>query len=414
MATPRERVLSALRHHQPDRVPVDLGATPSSGISAIAYSNLLRHIGREDLPVLVYDVVRQVVQPDAAVLELAGADVVILGAGAPWRRINNRMELLDDGMPIIREAAKKICRRWLTGSGKRGGILGGSKDNAIRLWNIEEGAVTKIFGPLMGPVMALKWAPDAGRFISSSVESSGTDAFRQRLWEDFGATELFVFEAYDPQFSPDGAMVVCRNYEYGGITSFVGVWDARTYLQLCTLPGENKTFLSAKFSPYGNRLVTTATEGSNTPVVEVWNAETGRHLFNLKGARALDAAYTHDGTKIITANRSTGAGVWNAESGELVRTLDCPGQLHAMLLSPDGRRCLATWGPGRSFGKVEGASLWDIQAGKELLRMDGSAEGLVGFAADGATIFGFDGTNENTGTVWSAETGEVRRTLRLE
>ncbi|GFE56326.1 malate dehydrogenase [Geobacter sp. AOG1] len=42
--------------------------------------------------------------------ELAGADVVILGAGAPWRRINNRMELLDDGMPIIREAAQTICR----------------------------------------------------------------------------------------------------------------------------------------------------------------------------------------------------------------------------------------------------------------------------------------------------------------
>jgi len=28
------------RHPQPDRVPVDLGATPSSGISAIAYGNL--------------------------------------------------------------------------------------------------------------------------------------------------------------------------------------------------------------------------------------------------------------------------------------------------------------------------------------------------------------------------------------
>ena len=101
----------------------------------------------------------------------------------------------------------------LTGSGKRGGILGGSKDNAIRLWNVADGTVKKIFGPLMGPVMDLQWAPDAGRFISFSVESSGVDAFRQRLWEDFGATELFVFEGYDPQFSPDGSMVVCRNYE---------------------------------------------------------------------------------------------------------------------------------------------------------------------------------------------------------
>ena len=305
----------------------------------------------------------------------------------------------------------------LTGSGQRGGILGLSKDNAIRLWKVEDGAVKRIFGPLMGLVMALQWAPEAHRFVSSSVESSGADAFRQRLWEDFGATELFVFEAYDPQFSPDGAMVVCRNYEYGGLVPFVGVWDVRTYLQLCTLPGENRTFFSAKFSPYGNLVVSTATVsdgGKYTPAVEVWDAETGRHLLALKGARAFDAAYTHDGTTIVTANRSSGAGVWNAESGELLRTLDCPKQVHALLLSPDGHRCLATWGPGRDAGKAEGASLWDIQTGKEVLRLNRGADGLVGFGADGTTIFAFNGAGGTTGTVWSAETGEVLRAIRVE
>ena len=40
----RERVLLPSDHMQPDRVPVDMGATPSSGISAIAYSNLVQHI----------------------------------------------------------------------------------------------------------------------------------------------------------------------------------------------------------------------------------------------------------------------------------------------------------------------------------------------------------------------------------
>ena len=43
--TPRERILAAIEHRQPDRVPVDLGATPSSGISAIAYGNLKKHLG---------------------------------------------------------------------------------------------------------------------------------------------------------------------------------------------------------------------------------------------------------------------------------------------------------------------------------------------------------------------------------
>jgi len=36
----RQRVITAINHRQPDKVPVDLGATPSSGISTIAHYNL--------------------------------------------------------------------------------------------------------------------------------------------------------------------------------------------------------------------------------------------------------------------------------------------------------------------------------------------------------------------------------------
>jgi uroporphyrinogen decarboxylase len=79
MKTSRERILAAINHQEPDRVPVDLSATPSSGISAIAYSNLVKHIGRPDLPVLIYDVVQQLAQPDNQVLDLFGVDVLDIG-----------------------------------------------------------------------------------------------------------------------------------------------------------------------------------------------------------------------------------------------------------------------------------------------------------------------------------------------
>ncbi len=79
MTTSRERVLAAILHQNPDKVPVDMGATPSSGISAIAYSNLLKHLGRTDLPVLVYDVVQQLAQPDISILDHFGIDVLDIG-----------------------------------------------------------------------------------------------------------------------------------------------------------------------------------------------------------------------------------------------------------------------------------------------------------------------------------------------
>ena len=75
----RERVLSAVAHVEPDQVPVDFGATPSSGISAIAYSNLLKHLHKENLPVQIYDVVQQLAQPHDEILDLFKIDVIDIG-----------------------------------------------------------------------------------------------------------------------------------------------------------------------------------------------------------------------------------------------------------------------------------------------------------------------------------------------
>jgi len=76
--TSRERILASVNHQTPDRVPIDLGATPSSGISAVAHSNLIRHLGW-DSPTLVYDVVQQLAQPDDRLVEELGVDVLDIG-----------------------------------------------------------------------------------------------------------------------------------------------------------------------------------------------------------------------------------------------------------------------------------------------------------------------------------------------
>ena len=71
--------LSAINHIEPDGIPVDLGATPSSGISAIAYDNLLQYLPLKDQRNWVYDVVQQVAQPSDEVLDIFGVDTIDLG-----------------------------------------------------------------------------------------------------------------------------------------------------------------------------------------------------------------------------------------------------------------------------------------------------------------------------------------------
>jgi uroporphyrinogen decarboxylase len=75
----RERLLAAIEHRQPDRVPVDFGATPSSSISAIAYGNLKRHLGIVTGHTRIYDVVQQLAQPEDFILDRFRVDVVDVG-----------------------------------------------------------------------------------------------------------------------------------------------------------------------------------------------------------------------------------------------------------------------------------------------------------------------------------------------
>ena len=76
--TSQQRILAAIEHRQPDKVPMDLGSTPSSGISAIAYGNLKRHLGIGG-STRVYDVAQQVAQPEDTILDHLGVDVMDVG-----------------------------------------------------------------------------------------------------------------------------------------------------------------------------------------------------------------------------------------------------------------------------------------------------------------------------------------------
>ncbi len=95
--TSRERVLAAISHSEPDRVPIDMGATPSSGISAIAYGRLTRHLGLTGAKTRVYDVVQQLAQPGEEVLDRFRIDAVDLGRTFNTRAENWRQVTLFDG-----------------------------------------------------------------------------------------------------------------------------------------------------------------------------------------------------------------------------------------------------------------------------------------------------------------------------
>jgi uroporphyrinogen decarboxylase len=76
---PRERVLAALNHEQPDRVPIDFSGHRSSGIAAIAYRKLRDALSLEPRPIRVYDPVQQLAIVDEDVRQRFHVDTIELG-----------------------------------------------------------------------------------------------------------------------------------------------------------------------------------------------------------------------------------------------------------------------------------------------------------------------------------------------
>src|SRR5512138_154452 len=81
--TPRERVLAALNHQEPDRVPIALGQAAGDGITLPAYRNLLRRLGMDESQAKVKDTRGQTARVDEEVFQRFRVDMRGIGLAAP-------------------------------------------------------------------------------------------------------------------------------------------------------------------------------------------------------------------------------------------------------------------------------------------------------------------------------------------
>ena len=91
----RQRVLMALSHQEPDRVPIDFGGTVDTTIQAVNYRKLRKHLGLDAGTTRVIDVHQQVAVIEKDVCQILGSDVLpVLYEPREWRK-----GLLTDGSP---------------------------------------------------------------------------------------------------------------------------------------------------------------------------------------------------------------------------------------------------------------------------------------------------------------------------
>lgn len=73
----RERVLAAINHREPDRVPIDLGGTRQTGMAASTYHKLKQRLGIKT-PTRVFDLYQMLAEIEQPIMDRFGADCVAL------------------------------------------------------------------------------------------------------------------------------------------------------------------------------------------------------------------------------------------------------------------------------------------------------------------------------------------------
>lgn len=194
---------------------------------------------------------------------------------------------------------------------------------------------------------------------------------------------------WDVKFSPDGERIVTT-----GDDRTTRVWSAKTGEALFTLSTNTGTRQAWMVHSPDNVLVVTTSFCGETAYV--WDAKTGQQLGVLKGRHL---SHTSDCRQFATTGPENTARIWDAVTGTCVRVLE--GHRDAVVFaaySPDGE-LLVTGSDDKT------ARVWEPRTGKCLRVLEGHEASVapVAFTRDGRYIV--SASEDGTARVWGPTTG---------
>lgn len=224
-----------------------------------------------------------------------------------------------------------------------------------------------------------------------------------RLYEEQGAEELEQGEALRALVYLSQAYSESR-HPSRILKTLLGQATRAADVQLVSLEGHGAEVTGAAFSPDGTRVVTSSLDGT----ARIWDAYRHKELLVLKGhsGAVQSAVFSLDGTRVVTSSADNTARIWDAKSGQVLLTLSG----HKMAIwkaafSPDGTRVVTA-------GQDGSARIWDANSGQQQLTLGEH------FASVRSAAWSPDGTqvvtvsNDRTARILDAQSGKLLLSFR--
>ena len=216
-----------------------------------------------------------------------------------------------------------------------------------------------------------------------------TEAAAQRLKDSdvAGAQGIILEVLMSPKFAQDHAPAA--------ISAFQEIRAADA--QVAVLSGHRDRIYTAAYSSDGTRIVTASNDGT----ARIWDAQTGAQLGVLLGHTGAvhSAAYSSDGKSLVTASGDKTARIWDGRTfAQLVVFSGHADSVDFAAYSPDGQRIVTA-----SLDKT--ARIWDAHTGAQLAVLSGHSGGVnsASYSPDGNRII--TASQDKSARIWDAHTG---------
>lgn len=206
-------------------------------------------------------------------------------------------------------------------------LLTGCSDKQVRLWNVSNGQMERLFaGPSLGVLCVAM--NSAGTQVAAG--SADKTLF---VWNAADAKEIRKFTlgaaVASVAFSPEGKLLA------GGLVdNSIHLFDVALGKEIKTLSGHSGAVYALMFTSKGDQLVSASADKT----VQIWNIADGKSMVRQKHGAAVQAlALSKDGTRIASGGADKAVKIWTL-SGQT--TIPTPADVRSICFSPDDSRLL--------------------------------------------------------------------------